>query len=105
MSAPVRPTQNPITWILRVLIKGYQWLVSPVLPGSCRFYPTCSSYALEALDSHGPLKGGWLGLKRILRCHPWNDGGYDPVPPGHKGPNHDHNHVADGSCRHAEHNV
>ena len=105
MSAPVRPTQNPVTWIFRVLIKGYQWLVSPVLPGSCRFYPTCSSYALQALDNHGPLKGGWLGLKRILRCHPWNDGGYDPVPPGHMDPKHDHNHEADGSCRHAEHNV
>lgn len=92
---------NPITWIFRALIKGYQWIVSPVLQGSCRFYPTCSSYALEALDIHGPLKGSWLGLKRIARCHPWNDGGVDPVPHSHK---HDHQ-GAHGSCSHTEHNV
>ena len=71
---------NPITWLFRVLIKGYQWFISPVLPGSCRYYPTCSSYALEALNTHGPLKGGWLGLRRIVRCHPFNPGGHDPVP-------------------------
>ena len=109
MTAPKKSTLNPIAWffraVFRVLIKGYQWLISPVLPGNCRFYPTCSSYALQALDAHGPLKGGWLGVKRILRCHPWNDGGYDPVPPGHGGHDHHHNHGADRSCGHTEHNV
>ncbi|MCW8914379.1 MAG: membrane protein insertion efficiency factor YidD [Magnetovibrio sp.] len=71
---------NPAAYILRAMVKGYQWFISPVLPGSCRFYPTCSSYALQAIETHGALKGGWLGLKRIGRCHPWNDGGIDPVP-------------------------
>ena len=105
---------NPITWLFRVLIKGYQWFISPVLPGSCRYYPSCSSYALEALNMHGPLKGSWLGLKRIVRCHPWNDGGYDPVPGTHPGTHpdahphthhHDHHHEAHGSCGHTEHSV
>jgi len=84
---------NLLAHIMRALVKGYQWFISPILPGSCRFYPTCSSYALHAIDTHGALKGGWLGLKRIGRCHPWNDGGYDPVP------NTDHhNHTQDGTC-------
>lgn len=91
---------RPMTWTLsafaRGLIKGYQWFVSPVLPGSCRFYPTCSSYALEAIDTHGPVKGAWLALKRIGRCHPWNDGGVDPVPGTDKtsccGHHHSHSH-------------
>jgi len=97
---------NPITWLFRVLIKGYQWFISPILPGSCRYYPTCSSYALEALNTHGPLKGGWLGLRRIVRCHPWNDGGYDPVPEAHEDAHtHNHHHEAHGSCGHTEHNV
>ena len=94
------PLIRPLTWTLRVfaraLIKGYQWFISPVLPGSCRFYPTCSSYALEAIDVHGPVKGGWLAVKRIGRCHPWNDGGVDPVPGAddHKccGQGHTHSH-------------
>ncbi len=86
---------NPLAFIARGLIKGYQWFLSPILPGSCRFYPTCSSYALQAIETHGALKGGWLGLKRIGRCHPWNDGGYDPVP----GCEHQHHHHSpDGSC-------
>ena len=94
----MKPTYNPLTWLARALIKGYQWFISPVLPGTCRFHPTCSSYALEALDTHGPVKGGWLGLKRICRCHPWNDGGYDPVPGTERG--QDHTHGANGTCRH-----
>lgn len=98
---------NPITWLFKALIKGYQWFVSPVLPGSCRYYPTCSSYALEALSTHGALKGGWLGLKRIVRCHPWNDGGYDPVPPKHDHHHHHHHHHAGthGSCDHPHRNA
>jgi hypothetical protein len=63
-----------------LLIKIYQLVISPILPPSCRFTPTCSHYSLEALKKHGLLKGGWLSLKRILRCHPWGGSGYDPVP-------------------------
>jgi putative membrane protein insertion efficiency factor len=62
------------------LIRIYQRTLSLVLPDSCRFYPTCSHYAIEALEKHGLLRGTWLTLKRILRCHPLHPGGYDPVP-------------------------
>ena len=65
---------------LVVLIKFYQLCISPFTPPSCRFTPTCSQYALEALRKHGLFKGGWLALRRILRCHPWGGSGYDPVP-------------------------
>lgn len=61
-------------------IRGYQLAVSPLLPAACRYYPTCSSYAIEAIEKYGPLKGGWLALRRIGRCHPFRPGGYDPVP-------------------------
>ena len=66
--------------ILRILIRGYQLLVSPVLPPSCRFLPSCSDYAQEAILRHGPWRGLALGLRRLLRCHPWGSSGYDPVP-------------------------
>ena len=62
------------------LVRIYQWFISPFLPPSCRFYPTCSHYAIEALQRHGALKGFWLALRRVTRCHPWNAGGHDPVP-------------------------
>ncbi|PMQ01923.1 MAG: membrane protein insertion efficiency factor YidD [Dictyoglomus sp. NZ13-RE01] len=62
------------------LIKFYKNFISPFLPRSCRFYPTCSTYALIAIDRFGVVKGGFLAIKRILRCHPFNPGGYDPVP-------------------------
>lgn len=65
---------------LRGLIRIYQSFISPLSPPSCRFYPTCSEYARQALSKHGPLKGGWLALKRIGKCHPWHSGGHDPVP-------------------------
>lgn len=58
----------------------YRFAISPLLPPSCRYTPTCSQYALEALKKHGPLKGFYLTIRRILRCHPWSKGGYDPVP-------------------------
>lgn len=61
-------------------IRAYQKLVSPLLPPSCRFYPTCSNYAITAIERYGVLRGGWLAAKRVARCHPWNPGGYDPVP-------------------------
>lgn len=62
------------------LIKLYQWIISPMLGPKCRFTPTCSHYAVEALKKHGALKGLWLTIKRISRCHPWGGQGYDPVP-------------------------
>ena len=61
-------------------IRLYQWTLSPVLPRSCRFAPSCSEYAAEAILAHGPFTGGWLAFRRILRCHPWGGHGYDPVP-------------------------
>ncbi len=63
-------------------------VISPYLPSSCRFYPTCSEYAMEAVQVHGSAKGSWYAVKRILRCHPFNKGGYDPVPCEH---GHNHN--------------
>jgi len=68
--------------LLRLLIRGYQLLVSPLLGPRCRFHPSCSQYAIEALGQHGSLRGGWLALRRLSRCHPWHAGGYDPVPAG-----------------------
>ena len=61
-------------------IKIYQILISPLLGPSCRFTPTCSQYTIEAIQKYGPFKGGWLGFRRILRCHPWGGCGHDPVP-------------------------
>ncbi|MBA4071865.1 MAG: membrane protein insertion efficiency factor YidD [Gemmatimonas sp.] len=66
--------------LLVLLVRGYQVALSPLLPASCRYYPTCSHYAIEALEKHGALRGGWLALKRIARCHPFRPGGFDPVP-------------------------
>ena len=66
--------------ILIVLIRGYQLLLSPLLGNHCRFYPRCSQYAREAIERHGALRGGWLAIRRVLRCHPWHPGGVDPVP-------------------------
>ncbi len=62
------------------LVRTYRLLISPLFPPSCRFQPTCSQYALEALERFGALKGGWLAIKRVMRCHPFHPGGYDPVP-------------------------
>ena len=70
-----------ITFPLVVLIKIYQWFISPLMPKNCRYEPTCSHYMMEALQIHGIFKGFYLGVKRILRCHPWGGEGYDPVPP------------------------
>jgi putative membrane protein insertion efficiency factor len=62
------------------VVRGYQLLIRPLLPSACRFVPGCSEYAREALIQHGLVRGGWLGIRRIVRCHPWNPGGYDPPP-------------------------
>jgi hypothetical protein len=69
-----------LSQILILFIKGYRLIVSPYLPNSCRYNPTCSQYGIDAISKHGPLKGSWLTVKRILRCHPWGGHGYDPVP-------------------------
>ena len=69
-----------ITFMLKAPIKVYQYLISPYLPANCRYEPTCSAYAVEALQQHGPLLGSWLAVKRISRCHPWGGHGFDPVP-------------------------
>jgi uncharacterized protein len=66
--------------VLLGLIGFYQRHISPSLPPSCRFYPSCSQYTYEAIQRYGALRGGWLGLRRLVRCHPFNPGGYDPVP-------------------------
>ncbi|MBO4507960.1 MAG: membrane protein insertion efficiency factor YidD [Spirochaetaceae bacterium] len=66
--------------ILCLLIRFYQVFISPLFPPCCRYYPTCSSYALEAIKKYGPLKGSFLAIRRILRCNPFHKGGYDPVP-------------------------
>ena len=66
--------------LLQLMIRGYQYLISPLLGPHCRFYPTCSCYAHTALERHGVIRGGWLALRRISKCHPWHPGGEDPVP-------------------------
>ncbi|MBN2879595.1 MAG: membrane protein insertion efficiency factor YidD [Clostridia bacterium] len=66
--------------VLLVLIKFYRRAISPLFPPRCRFYPTCSSYAMQAIEKHGALKGSYLAVRRILKCHPFHPGGYDPVP-------------------------
>lgn len=73
-------------WLIIQLIRGYRFLLSPWLGNHCRFYPTCSEYAITAVERFGTLRGCWLALLRLLRCHPWSPGGLDPVP------DHEHNH-------------
>jgi putative membrane protein insertion efficiency factor len=70
--------------VLLTLIAGYRYFLSPLFGPTCRFYPTCSAYAKEAIESHGALRGSWLAVKRIAKCHPWHAGGLDPVPPRHR---------------------
>lgn len=84
---------SPLARLLTGMVKAYRLLLSPWIGYACRFQPTCSSYALEAISHHGGLKGGWLALWRILRCNPWGGSGYDPVPgcdPDHDCRNHRH---------------
>lgn len=72
--------QDPVKKLLVLGVQGYQRGLSPLLPPSCRFYPSCSAYAVQALEKHGAARGSWLAAKRLCRCHPFNPGGYDPVP-------------------------
>ena len=85
--APRGAGQRPTPAIKRLprtaliyLVKGYQVSLSPLLPPSCRYFPSCSAYAVEALEKHGAIRGSWLAARRILRCHPFRPGGFDPVP-------------------------
>ncbi|WP_084863958.1 membrane protein insertion efficiency factor YidD [Salibaculum halophilum] len=70
-----------LIWLLILPIRAYRLLLSPWLGNACRFQPSCSTYAIEALETHGPLRGLWLTLNRLARCNPWGGSGYDPVPP------------------------
>lgn len=73
--------RSPLAWALVALLTGYRIVVSPLLGPRCRFYPSCSAYALEAVQVHGAVRGSWLALRRLSRCHPFHPGGVDPVPP------------------------
>ena len=88
-AAPVRIMRllgKSVAGLLSGIIRGYQLFISPVFPAACRFHPTCSAYAREALKLHGPIRGSWLALWRILRCNPWGGAGDDPVPPPRHSP-------------------
>jgi putative membrane protein insertion efficiency factor len=89
-------TGSPLARVLRRLILFYRYMISPYLGTNCRFEPSCSRYGLEAIERHGAMRGCWLTVKRILRCHPWGGCGYDPVP-GRDGaaPKNHHNCRAD----------
>lgn len=76
MTRLIRLIRLPFLWVIR----AYQIVLSPLMPSSCRFYPTCSHYGYEAIERHGVIKGGWLTIKRVGRCNPFFKGGYDPVP-------------------------
>lgn len=79
---------SPLARLLALPIRGYRLVLSPWLGWSCRYQPTCSQYALDALERHGAACGGWLALRRIARCNPWGGCGYDPVPEGHDAARH-----------------
>jgi putative membrane protein insertion efficiency factor len=85
--------KNLLVWLLR----AYQLLLSPMLGQNCRFYPSCSNYAIEAVRTHGAARGGLLAVRRVCRCHPWNPGGVDPVPPAR----HKDNPPAACGCNHS----
>lgn len=72
--------RDPLSLIMRGLIRFYQWFISPLIGPKCRHLPTCSDYTMQAIERHGAWRGGWLGLARIARCHPWGSHGFDPVP-------------------------
>jgi uncharacterized protein len=72
---------DPLRWTLIGFLRAYRLLISPLYGQVCRYHPTCSAYALDAVTTHGSLRGTWLAARRLARCHPWASGGYDPVPP------------------------
>ncbi|MDA8437952.1 MAG: membrane protein insertion efficiency factor YidD [Propionibacterium sp.] len=73
-------SRSPLAWALIGVVRGWRAVLSPLYGDVCKFYPTCSSYGLTALETHGAIKGSWLTVRRLVRCHPWSLGGYDPVP-------------------------
>jgi putative membrane protein insertion efficiency factor len=75
-----RAAGRGVGWVLIAVVRVYQLFLSPLLPAACRYYPSCSAYAVQAIERHGPLRGVWLAARRILRCNPFRPGGYDPVP-------------------------
>ena len=77
-----------IGYIFMIPVKLYQWIISPILPQSCRYHPTCSNYMIQAIKEWGPFRGAWMGIKRIASCHPWGGMGNDPVPKNPK--RHEH---------------
>ncbi len=85
LQSKIKQGMRWVSWLLhglmRGLIRSYQWVISPLLPVSCRFYPSCSEYALAAVEHYGLKKGIWKAMGRLLRCHPWANGGFDPVLP------------------------
>jgi putative membrane protein insertion efficiency factor len=88
MQCVVKAIMKFLSWILLIPVYIYKYGISPLTPASCRHYPTCSEYAVQALKIHGPFKGFWLATKRISKCHPWGTHGHDPVPPkNEKDPN------------------
>ncbi|MEQ8623561.1 MAG: membrane protein insertion efficiency factor YidD [Vicingaceae bacterium] len=87
---------NILSKIFILIVRLYQLTISPLLGANCRYSPTCSAYAIEAIQVHGPFRGGWLGLKRIASCHPWGGHGYDPVPKANqKNPNSNKKNLKD----------
>lgn len=90
--------RSAAAWLLILAIRGYRGFVSPLLPPSCRFYPSCSAYALEAVQVHGALRGAWLAVRRLSRCHPFHAGGLDPVPP-RRSPRGPRAEISDQSAR------
>ncbi|HEY0834761.1 MAG TPA: membrane protein insertion efficiency factor YidD [Azospirillum sp.] len=91
---------SPLAHLLRALVIGYQWTLSPFIGNQCRYFPTCSNYALDALSTHGAIRGGWLTVRRLLRCQPWGGSGYDPVP---EPPGKSAQRCGDASCDVAHH--
>ena len=83
-------SRSPLAWLLIGFVRLWRAVISPLYGDVCKFYPTCSSYGLAALETHGAIKGSWLTLRRLVRCHPWSLGGYDPVPGA--GTHHGHDH-------------
>ncbi|HXL54149.1 MAG TPA: membrane protein insertion efficiency factor YidD [Gemmatimonadales bacterium] len=75
-----RPRPRPIARALITLLRTYRLVLAPGLPATCRFAPSCSAFAIGAIEEHGAVRGTWLAARRVARCHPWHDGGYDPVP-------------------------
>jgi uncharacterized protein len=87
---------SPLARVLTLLVRGYQLVLSPLFGPRCRFYPSCSAYAVEAIGTHGAIRGTWLAIRRLLRCHPWNPGGVDHVPPRARRSRRDSHHQPSG---------